>query len=69
MAVVSMNSMDQVQANLHTVRDFQPLSPERMREMRTSLNPLYRGERIALRGDRGVAGAVPAREVIFGSSD
>lgn len=46
-AVVSMNSMEQVKANLQTIRNFQPLSPERMREMRTSLEPFYRGERVA----------------------
>jgi hypothetical protein len=34
-----------VKANLGTVRNFEPVSKERMQEMRTSLDPFYRGER------------------------
>ncbi|MFP4191437.1 MAG: aldo/keto reductase [Candidatus Hydrogenedentota bacterium] len=47
LAVVSMNTMEQVKENLRIVRSFQPLSPERLNEVRTSLESFYRGERLA----------------------
>ncbi len=46
-AVIAINSMEILQENLALLRNFQPLPPAKMEEIRVSLTPFYRHENLA----------------------
>ena len=41
-AVVGIDSLEVLKENIHTIKNFKPLGPEEMRQMRTALAPYYR---------------------------
>jgi predicted aldo/keto reductase-like oxidoreductase len=47
MVNIGIDSMKVLQSNIALIRDFEPLEEQKMNEIRLSLQPFYRGERLA----------------------
>jgi hypothetical protein len=46
-AVISMQSMEELEENLSTIRNFRPLDRKEMKEMSVMMEPFHRGENLA----------------------